>query len=132
MSLPTDKVKRMGDTVIMYCPACRTLHAIDARHWEFDGNMDSPTFQSRDSIVYGERFASDGKGPDCHFFVREGLIYFWNDIRRPEHGYRDTIVRMVPVSDWFKEFTPVVVGRDAQNHYATNYRYAPRPRYPYP
>lgn len=69
--------------VSFFCPGCKCGHRIYTKEynmggntciWEFDGNMEIPTFQP--SIL----FQGDGiHGHRCHSFVTSGMIQFLGD-----------------------------------------------------
>lgn len=57
-----------------YCPGCKCTHMIPVegpKAWEFDGNMDKPTFKP--SIL------TWGDGWRCHSFIRNGQWQFLGD-----------------------------------------------------
>lgn len=73
-------VKPEGDYV-HYCPGCDTIHRIstksaDGPNWEFDGNLEAPTFDPSIRITWPG-------GPKnkrcCHYNIIEGSIRFAKD-----------------------------------------------------
>jgi hypothetical protein len=58
----------------MWCPGCESVHAIDET-WQFDGNLDAPTFSPSLLVQYGSR-PGDKR---CHSFVRAGHWEFLSD-----------------------------------------------------
>ena len=75
---------------MFYCPACRCYHSFDER-WEFNGNVDKPTF-SPSLLVRFRRpkgYTNDNPAPMgydgpyenmvCHSFVTDGRIRFLSD-----------------------------------------------------
>ncbi|WP_336152118.1 DUF6527 family protein [Acinetobacter sp. 99] len=59
------------------CPGCKYLHPLHVgeQHkvrWEFDGNLERPTF-SPSLLVNG------GHANQCHSFIRDGQIQFLSD-----------------------------------------------------
>lgn len=59
-----------------WCPGCKRNHVIytdprsqsNGHHWQFDGNMEQPTFSPSINIV-----------GQCHYFIRSGMIQFCAD-----------------------------------------------------
>jgi hypothetical protein len=70
-----------------YCPGCKTTHLIPVAdypiNWDFDGNMEKPTF--RPSVRLGEP-------TDCHYIITGGMIHFCADCT---HDLKGTTVPMV-------------------------------------
>ena len=65
------------------CPGCGELHAIWSGNgpgptWDFNGNLDSPTF-SPSLRVYGGKRKEGVVERCCHSFVRDGKIEFLSD-----------------------------------------------------
>ena len=66
---------------MFWCPGCKCGHAAWTRRtaqrptgplWEFDGNMEAPTFSPSLLIKHGD-------GIVCHSFVRAGRIQYLDD-----------------------------------------------------
>ena len=75
------------------CPACRFGHAFYVRAipngmggttpvWQFNGNMERPTFRASMKVTYGPRSAPQ----ICHSFVTDGRIEFCGDCTHPYRG----------------------------------------------
>lgn len=71
-----------GVTYIHYCPGCKHKHRINVEKpnefnavWQFDGNMESPTFSPSINIV-----------GQCHYFIRKGMIEFCSDSKHELAG----------------------------------------------
>ena len=66
------------------CPACNETHSFELSEWgwDFNGDFDKPTFSP--SLRY----------PDCHLFVKDGMIEFCNDCHHALNGLT------VPVPTW--------------------------------
>ena len=89
-----------------YCPGCRSLHQIYTSecerskvHWNFNGNVDKPTFspsvrhwynkylvddatfkQMRERINAGEQLTIPYvEATACHYFITDGKIIYQND-----------------------------------------------------
>jgi hypothetical protein len=117
-----DKVKIVGDSILFFCPACKEIHSVSASGWSFNNNAANPTFNSQQSIIIGPRHS-----PDCHFFIHNGLIYFWRDLYGGKHPYRDHTLELPTVDLWFKEFKPVFIRTSGSaDYYRDNIRYANR------
>lgn len=64
---------KTGKIYLFWCNGCEQTHSFDVREdggqptWEFNGDMDKPTF--RPSLNYGR----------CHLFVRNGFIEYCGD-----------------------------------------------------
>ena len=81
-----------GDNVRYYCPGCQHDHAVPAKRWNFNGNVDKPTLSPsvRHFIPAGEH------GPEqttCHYFVRNGVIQYCGDCQHDLAG------KHVPMKD---------------------------------
>jgi hypothetical protein len=82
---------------LFYCPGCQEVHPyctkspFDHAQWQFNGNVEKPTFTPSLLIV---RTLSDyvGCGPRCHLFVTDGKIAYCSDC---EHGLAGQTVDMV-------------------------------------
>lgn len=69
-----------GNDFMFYCQGCRENHVFTCRterrpnvpNWQFDGNLDKPTFTP--SLHY----LSNGE-TRCHLFVRDGKIQYLDD-----------------------------------------------------
>lgn len=108
-----------GNKIAFYCPGCKTAHVLrtgdgTGPKWEFNGNVDSPTFQpsvlvrsiranltdaelelydqvfdGTSAIFDDPRFASV-----CHSFVRHGQIEFLPDCTH------ELVSQTVPLPDF--------------------------------
>lgn len=87
----------------LWCPACDELHMIDSK-WQFDGNMENPTFSP--SILTWQ--GNDPNGPDynpndarpfkrCHSFLRAGVWQYLGDCTH-EHAGKN--LEAVELPDW--------------------------------
>lgn len=56
---------------VFWCPGCEENHLFSTDRWQFDGNMESPTFNP--SLLYPT------KKPRCHLFLHAGKLQFLND-----------------------------------------------------
>jgi hypothetical protein len=67
------------------CPGCKMAHAPYIRphknsvgaSWDFNGNLDSPTFNP--SVLARVDFGNEKPPCVCHSFVKEGKIQFLSD-----------------------------------------------------
>lgn len=81
-----------------WCPACKDRHRYmikkmpgrDTPTWEFDGNMEAPTFSP--SLLY----KGGPSGVYCHLFVKAGVIEYCPDC---PHALAGQKVPMVPVPE---------------------------------
>jgi len=76
---------------IFHCPGCNEPHWFEDDRWQFNGDMERPTFSP--SLLMGSKGMA---GPRCHLFVREGKIQFLGDC---EHEMAGQTVDMVD-GDW--------------------------------
>jgi hypothetical protein len=74
----------------LWCPGCEDAHRI-TNLWDFDGNLDQPTFSP--SIL------SQGV-TRCHSFVRAG---FWEFLDDCDHDLAGKTVPMVHLPKWLAE-----------------------------
>jgi hypothetical protein len=78
-----------GGRLGYFCPGCNSVHHIsiktsslvEARGWEWDGNVESPTFSPSILVTYNGEDAGmlDSFPAICHSFVTAGKIQFLND-----------------------------------------------------
>lgn len=88
-----------------WCPACKGMHMIAVDRpfknaagkevrWEFDGNLESPTFAPSVKITTGPRPTVPEGRPDagridiCHYHIRKGRIEFCNDCTHELSGQK--------------------------------------------
>lgn len=73
------KLKPLNDTTgklsvyVFYCPGCKNCHHYDLSRWQFNGNLELPSFTPSLRII----------GPNnstlCHLYVTNGKIQYCND-----------------------------------------------------
>jgi hypothetical protein len=88
------------------CPGCgheHFIHTLNPMHngaiWDFNGDVDKPTFSPSVRVMRGHYVPGQPKPPDCpncqagdnicgqcHFFIREGKIDFCGDCTHPLNG----------------------------------------------
>jgi len=67
-----------------WCPGCEGMHVIPSS-WDFDGNVDKPTFNPSVRITYNGPDAGQerdyGRAPSacCHYFLHAGQLQFCSD-----------------------------------------------------
>lgn len=105
--------EKIGRRAWVQCPGCRMLHAFTLSNddgtvpagpaWEWDGNLEAPTFSPSllcvDGPLYGEDREPLGTGI-CHSFVRDGR---WEFLTDSSHHLSGQTVDMVPLPEWFTE-----------------------------
>ena len=99
----TDKDDKLVGYSI-WCEGCDEPHHIytsypGGQNWEFNGNLESPTF-SPSLLVFGIPASGAYPGhPRCHSFVRNGQMEFLSDC---EHKHAGLTVPLKPWSweDW--------------------------------
>lgn len=62
-----------GRVPAIHCPGCGCLHAFDPERWQWNGDLEAPTF-SPSMLVRAWEGA-----PRCHSFVTAGRIRFLAD-----------------------------------------------------
>lgn len=85
-------LRKTEDGFAHWCPGCEEMHTIWTNHtrranWNFDGNIESPTFEPSVCITYNgadagqDRGDGFGKAPPakCHYFLRAGNLQFCPD-----------------------------------------------------
>lgn len=88
--------KKAWKWVMTWCPGCDELHPFtvevydgsDKPRWDWDGNLESPTFNPS-MLSYGKK--------RCHSFLRNGVWEFLSDSEHDKAGQK---VPMVPLPDW--------------------------------
>lgn len=89
----TDKVTTSktpeGKTLVWYyCPACKHRHYVDAKRWNWNGDLEKPTFHP--SVRHFYPNPDTGKDVTvCHYHVREGKIHYCTDC---PHEYAGKVV----------------------------------------
>ncbi len=69
---------------MIHCPACKRNHLFDSR-WEFNGNMEKPTFMG--SMLFRSEYR-------CHSFVKDGMIQLLDDC---DHEMKGQTVPLVAI-----------------------------------
>lgn len=91
------------------CPGCGHLHCFYTKEsnyvhaWEFNGNMDNPTFTpsllNRNGKYADPNFIDTGNiSTQCHLHVTNGKIQYCQDCT---HSYNGKIIDMVDFEDNF-------------------------------
>lgn len=89
------RVKKTEHGWMVFCPGCQRAHHVpDDGRWQFDGNLDNPTF-SPSLLVQ----PAGGSGPEreqqvCHAFIQGGHWQFLSDCTHALSG------QTVPVPEW--------------------------------
>ena len=68
------KVLKTKDGHMFYCPGCKYYHMYDSR-WEFNGNLDSPTFTP--SLLINSTWKD--RPTVCHIYITDGKIQYLGD-----------------------------------------------------
>ena len=83
-----------GEVLVFYCPGCKYDHPFhvggdNAAHpqWEFNGDMERPTFSP--SLIVNR-----GTPKVCHLFLRDGKIEFLSDCWHSLAGQRVELPEM--------------------------------------
>jgi Family of unknown function (DUF6527) len=85
----------VDNTLIAFCPGCKTAHPFDLNRWSFDGNIEAPTFSP--SLICG----TQNESARCHSFVKNGCWEFLSDCF---HDLKGKTVPMIPINeDWEPE-----------------------------
>lgn len=61
----------------IHCPACDMEHPFSVGRWEYNGNMDRPTFAP--SMLIKIPLSGEPSEAVCHSFVRDGRIEYLGD-----------------------------------------------------
>lgn len=108
------KLRRTERGYSHWCPGCREMHVI-FDSWQFDGNVDLPTFSPSVKITgkktvrndRGERTGewvrdANGNAVDdcCHYFVRAGVIEFCSDSL---HALAGKSVPLPDLPEWMRD-----------------------------
>jgi hypothetical protein len=98
MSQAGKYLRRTGDGYSYWCQGCEEMHAVTSG-WEFNGNLDAPTFSPSVLVTSGHFMSSHKPGdacwctynashPDkparfkcrrCHTFIKAGMVQFLGD-----------------------------------------------------
>jgi len=90
---------------VHWCPGCEEVHSIRTvgdrppARWDFDGNLDKPTFSPSVKITWGKMADPSGDWPEggcCHYFIRSGVVEFCSDSTHSLAG------KKVPLPEWPK------------------------------
>ena len=91
----------------LYCPGCTNYHVIYTEPWsrangepgpvwEFNGDLERPTFSPSLLVYEGKRVDGSVSHPRCHTFIREGRIQFLSDCG---HALAGQTVDMIPYDE---------------------------------
>ena len=98
-----------------YCPGCDGVHEISIRRrpdntgivWDFNGDVNRPTFSPSVKVTYNGRDADADRGDGyrapaacCHYFLRGGVIEFCSD---STHSLAGQTVPLPELPDRFKD-----------------------------
>jgi len=76
---------------VHWCPACHELHPLPDNGWQFDGNLECPTFTPS--------FKHSG-GPDpkwlCHYTLTKGMLHFCGDCSHAMGGQAVPLPELPP------------------------------------
>jgi hypothetical protein len=70
---PLNRENGEVDLYLFWCPGCKENHAYTAGRWQFNGDLERPTFTP--SLLYGK----DGRHKRCHLFMTDGKIQYLSD-----------------------------------------------------
>ncbi len=93
LHLSTDITNEFGHIVqyAFYCPGCKNAHIVRTSGprpcWEYNGNVDFPTFSPSIFVGPGTKF-------QCHSFVKDGKIQFLGDC------YHELKNQTVDIPEW--------------------------------
>lgn len=88
------KGKSINGEYYFQCPGCKNLHGINSRDWNFNNNLESPTFYP--SYLIGRHSsptARDFAINRCHSYITDGKIQFLTDC------HHDLAGQTVPLKD---------------------------------
>ena len=105
-------LRKSATGYIHYCGACNEAHHFITEpgwkaRWDFDGNVDQPTFAPSMKITWG-RFADPDYQPEpgepdpsgiCHYFLKGGHIQYCGD---STHGLSGQTVPLPELPDWMQ------------------------------
>lgn len=77
---------------LFWCPGCEELHQYTVPRWQFNENMEFPTFSP--SLLY------PSKVPLCHIFLTDGRIQFLSDCG---HKLAGQTVDLPPLPDYLQD-----------------------------
>lgn len=61
---------------IFYCPACQCVHPFEVPRWDFNGDLERPTFTPSLRVFQRE---GDTRATACHLFLKDGRIEYCGD-----------------------------------------------------
>ena len=83
--------------LLFWCPGCNGMKSIDAKRWNWDGNLDEPTLSP--SILQKVGPFQDGHTDVCHSFVTKGRISYCADCTHAMAGHEYDLPDLVTVVD---------------------------------
>ena len=99
-----NKLRNMDGGIGHWCPGCDSLHMIyttkkniNGCQWNFNGNLDSPTFSPSINI------RAEDKDPEweflhiCHYFIQDGKLKYCGD---STHKYSGQEIDLPDLPDW--------------------------------
>lgn len=99
--------KTTEGTWLFWCPGCQCAHSYDLIRWQFNGDLEKPTFTPSLLVrsghyipdhkgdcwcTYNEKAKAEGREPAdfscslCHLFVEKGQIQYLNDCTHELRG----------------------------------------------
>lgn len=94
-----------GEHTLIYwffCPACNDTHPYHvggANGWEFNGDLERPSFTPSLRVI-GRVKRPDGTKGDCHLYVTDGKIRYCEDTAHSMAGQTIDMVDIPPELDW--------------------------------
>jgi hypothetical protein len=94
-----------GPNYLHWCPGCKCGHVyptkrINGPNWEFNNNVESPSFNPSMLIFMPEHTRSDGtKSPQksiCHYYLTNGVINYQGDCEHELAGRQKVALEPIP------------------------------------
>ena len=84
----------------LWCPACEEAHRL-TNAWQFDGNLELPTFSPSIMVVKPEGLAVSPRVIErCHSFVRWGR---WEYLADCDHALAGKTIPVVDLPSWLAD-----------------------------
>jgi hypothetical protein len=84
----TDNAQGVQSVYMFHCPGCGRGHGYHVPHWDFNGDLEKPTFTP--SLLCDK----DNPKKICHLFVTDGKIIYQQDCHHQLAG------KTVDMLDW--------------------------------
>lgn len=114
MGQVSNKLRRNDRGFVHFCPACNEPHTIYHGLWEFNNNLDKPTFAPSVKVSGVRRIMVAGKWSGkwlmdendkpvkyiCHYFLKDGMLDYQKD---STHQYAGQKIELPDLPEYLRD-----------------------------